>query len=303
LRARTCRGEVARRANRGIRVRRPVREREIREEPALRPVLQRVDGIRDPEVDERLRTDDAAGAAGAVDDDGRGGIGNDLADAIRELAIGAAARARDAHLAEFGERPAVEDHERLARPLHRGEALGGNPRGVACMLDELAEGLARHVHAREEVEARALPSAGPAIEDVDVRVAELLEPPRGARCDAEGAVVARDDARGFPREEPRRLDLQPAERKGDREEEVRLAVLAVLAHVEERDLPPVAEPGLELLRWDRLRHAWIQRSVRTPMSMKRQVPSSRSNATRLSSVSSARPYMCRWRIVWPAGIV
>ena len=59
-----------------------VRERLPRQVPADGAVAQRADRIRHPGIDERLRPDDAARAARAVDDDVRGGIARDLPRAL-----------------------------------------------------------------------------------------------------------------------------------------------------------------------------------------------------------------------------
>ena len=72
-------------------------ELEAGEEPALGAVLQRVDRIGQAEIDQRLRADDGARAAGAVDDDLGLRVGDDVADAQRQLAVRAADAAGDVH--------------------------------------------------------------------------------------------------------------------------------------------------------------------------------------------------------------
>ena len=136
-------------------------EREAGQEPALGAVLQRVDRIGDAEVDQRLRADDGAGAAGAVDDDLGLRVGNEVADAQRQLAVRAADAAGDVHLAVFGERAAVDDDEILAGVAHGLELLRSHAGRVLFVLDQLAEGLARHVDAGIERVARALPAGAP----------------------------------------------------------------------------------------------------------------------------------------------
>ena len=112
---------------------RAVLEGEACQRPALRTVLQRVDRVGDAEVDEDLRPDDGACAAGAVDDDLGLRVGGDVADAQHQFAVGAADPARDVHFAVFREGAAVDDDEVLARALHGLQLLRGDAgRVLSC---------------------------------------------------------------------------------------------------------------------------------------------------------------------------
>src|SRR6202008_1363410 len=93
---------------------------------------------------EHAGADDAAGAPGAVDDDGgvRGQIAGEVGDAQGQLAARHAAPAGDAEAAELLGGAAVEDQELLARAQALGQLAGLDLRDVGGDLDLLAEVLA-----------------------------------------------------------------------------------------------------------------------------------------------------------------
>ncbi len=141
------------------------------ERPAHRAVAQRHHLVRQAGVDQRLRADDAAGAAGAIDDDQRVGRGRDVVDAQHQLGARHVGGARDRDALEFVERPAV-DHDHVGAAAHQAvELLGGDARRIAGVLDVLAERLARHVDAGEQLEAGLLPGGDAAVQIGEVGVA------------------------------------------------------------------------------------------------------------------------------------
>ena len=78
--------------------------------PAHDPVAECDNTIRNARIDERLRTDDAAGSARAVDNHRRLGVRGHLADPIDEFNSRAAHASGDAEVAELRYRSGVEHH-------------------------------------------------------------------------------------------------------------------------------------------------------------------------------------------------
>ena len=228
------------------------RELKPGEEPALRPVLQRKDGIGDAEVDQGLGADDRAGAAGAVHYDPGLRIGCDVADAQHELSVRAADAAGDAHLAVFGPGPAVDDDEIVAPLPHRLEIARGNPRGVALVLDDFAEHFARHVHALIKRVSRRTPRRHAAFEHEHVRIAERRRARRSPRGNTVPGVAQHQPRRPV-RHQSGNAQLEAAVGQWHGEEQVARPVLAMLADIEERDFAAVGEPRLERSRVDRHR--------------------------------------------------
>ena len=223
--------------------------------PALRAVLQRHHRIGDPEIDQRLRADDGARAAGAIDDDLGLGIGGDGADAQHQLAVRAADAARNVHLAVFREGPAVDDDEVLPGATHGLEVLRGDVRGVLLVLDQLAEGLARHVDAGIERVARALPRLRPSGQDVHVAIAQRLGPLGCPAGDRFLAAIAQHEPHGRVRHQRRQGELEAAVGQRHREEQMPFAELPDLAHVEQRDFSAVREPDFQRRCVDGCGHA------------------------------------------------
>ena len=117
------------------------------------------------------------------------------------------------------------------------------------MLDVLAERLARHVHAGEELAAERAPGVHPTGKDGDVVVAEFTQLRRRALRQAV-VGVAEDDPRRPARHEPRELQLEARKRQRRGEEEMPLGEDALFADVEERELPAVLEHRGERRRAD-----------------------------------------------------
>ena len=99
---------------------------------AMVPLRRDTTRLGTPGVDERLRPDDAAGASGAVHDDGGIRRRNGIVHAVCELRARAAYAAGDAEVREFRCRPAVQDDDVLAGVEHRLQLLG--PKRTACRI-------------------------------------------------------------------------------------------------------------------------------------------------------------------------
>ena len=143
--------------------------------PAHRAVLQRHDLVRQARVDQRLRTDDRARAAGAVHDDQSLGTRREVLHAIDQLGAGAVDAARDRHVVELRHRPRIQDHH-VGLGVDQLLQVGGvDARRVVVVLDHFAERLRRHVDAGEDLAARVGPGLQAAFHHGDVTVAHLLQ--------------------------------------------------------------------------------------------------------------------------------
>ena len=145
-------------------------------------------------------------------------------------------------------RPSTID-EILARVAHRLQAVRRHARRVPLLLDQLAEGLARHVDAGIERVARRAASPARRPPGRARCVAKRLGTPRRALGNAVAAVAQHQPHRRV-RHQRRQAQLEAAVGQRHGEEQMRLAELAVLAHVEERDLAAIREPGLQRGRID-----------------------------------------------------
>ncbi|MNZ75654.1 hypothetical protein D3C78_941360 [compost metagenome] len=213
-----------------------VLQRQVRQVPALGAVFQGIDGVVDAEVDQGLRADDAARAACTVDHYRCVRVLHQVFQAVAQLTVGATGGAGDVHPGELVQRPAVEQHQRLALTLPFGQLQGADARGVARVLDQLAKGLRWQVHASEQLETCGLPPQATAFEPVYRRVAQGLQAPGAAlRQLAAGCIVDHQPHRRVGRQ-ARGLDFQPAVRQVDGVEQVSFAVLAMFAQVEQGDL-------------------------------------------------------------------
>ena len=192
-------------------------------------------------VDDRLRTDDAAGPARAVHHDSGVRRRYGVVHAVRELGAGAAHPARDAEIGELRRRPAVQDDDVLACREHRVKLFGRDRRRAELVLDHLAECLARDVDAADEGVAGRGPCLDSALQHRDIAIAVLAESGRGS-LGFTRSRVAHDDPGGAARHESRRQPLEPRERAAARVEEMRVVERALLAGVEQRELFGVEDP-------------------------------------------------------------
>jgi hypothetical protein len=167
-------------------------QREAGEVPAHRAVLQRHHLVRRAGVDQRLRAHDRAGAPGAVDHHHGVRIGGHVGQVQAQLGARDAGRARDAHQAELVDRPAVQ-HDDVAAFVHPAlQLVRVDMRRPEMVLDRLAECLARHVHAAEQLVAGGAPGGHAAVQDRYVGVAERGEPARRAFGEIDAVVDQRD---------------------------------------------------------------------------------------------------------------
>jgi hypothetical protein len=108
------------------------------------------------------------------------------------------------------------------------------------MLNELAERLAWHIDARENVETRCRPSVDAALENRHVGIAVAGKDRRGAFGSAV-MVVAQHDARRTARHQPGEFQLEPAQRYGARQKQMALRKDQLFANIDKRQLTAVAD--------------------------------------------------------------
>ena len=121
------------------------------------------------------------------------------------------------------------------------------------VLDELAEGLARHVHAAEELMARRLPGRRTAGQDCDIGVAHCRQLDGGALGEA-APVVHQDNRCGGARNHLGDAKLEAGERQGGGVEEMAGGEGPLLAYVQKRELTRRLERRLQFGRAQLLGH-------------------------------------------------
>ena len=124
----------------------------------------------DAGVDQRLGADDAAGAPCAVDDDLRGGAGRQFGNSQYQFGTRHTDAPRDAHGLVFVEAAGVEHHHIGLVVQQRLHLFGRQRRGMAHAFDQLAKGLARHVHVMEQLATGGAPAGQAAFEQCDIAV-------------------------------------------------------------------------------------------------------------------------------------
>ncbi|VWC09160.1 hypothetical protein BSE24067_05260 [Burkholderia seminalis] len=228
--------------------RRAMLERLAGQRPADRAVAQCRDRIRQPRVDERLRADDAARAARAVDDHLRRRIRRERAHAQHELRARHARRRRDGHRLVFVEPARVDDHDVGLRIDQRLHLLRRKRRRMTLGLDPFAERLARHVHVDELFAARGQPAGETAVEQPHVGVAELRELLGRARREILAARFAEHDDRRVAARNPRpRVEFEFRQRKIGGPQRMAPRVRIFLAYVDQRELVAGQQPRAHLL--------------------------------------------------------
>ena len=221
------------------------------EVPRHRAVLQRHDPVAEPGIAQRLRADDAARAAAAIDDDRRIGRRHQVGEAIDQLGAGYADRARNAVVLVFLIGPAVEDRD-IGAAVDQGFQVGrGNPRRAGLVLDDFGERLARDVHAAIDAVPGRLPGRDAAVEHRHIRIAERSHAPGGEQCRTV-AVVAPHDSGGAARHQIVDEQFQPAQRHARRQQQVAPAENALLARVEQGDLAAIVQLRLQIASADAL---------------------------------------------------
>ena len=140
--------------------------------PADRAVAQRTDRIGKPRVDQRLRADDAAGAARAIDDHAGFRARCEIGDAKHEFRAGTTDRGRDAHGLVFVKTTRVNDHDVRPGVDQRLHILGAERRRVPDGLNQFAKGLARDIDVAKNLAAGCDPALQTVTKHRDVRVAQ-----------------------------------------------------------------------------------------------------------------------------------
>ena len=210
------------------------------QQPADGAVAQRRHRVGDAGVHQALGADDAAGAAGTVDDHPGGRVRRQVSHPQRQLGAGHAGAAGDAHRGVFVEAAGVQHHHvglRVQQGLH---LLGRQAGRVPLVLDQFAEALAGHVDIAEQLAAGVTPAGQAANEQVHPGVAQGLQLPRGGRGQA-FAVVVDGDGHVAPRQPPGRVQRDAAGADLHRPQRVGLGERVFLAHVDQGDLGAVEQ--------------------------------------------------------------
>ncbi len=261
-------------------------ERQVGQIPALGAVFKCEDRIGQAQVDEGLGAEDATGAAGAIDHDAGLLARHQGAHTQGQLAIRATGGRRDVHFLKFRKRPAVQHHH-IFTPVEHAREFGGTDTGrVIHLFDQFPKGFGRHIHARKQGKAGGLPACGAALQHKHLGVTQRVQSARGARRDILPVVVDHQ-THGLARCQSQHVQLEPAVRQGDAVKQMRLAVLAMLAHVEQRNFLAVVQPRFQCGGFYKTCHGNVgekvrrsgqrhQRRVCTPMDMVSQLPFSMS---------------------------
>ena len=143
-----------------------------RQVPSLCAVFQRHNLVGKTGVDQRLRPDNAASAATAVDDDQGVRRWDQVGKTIHQFRPRHTNGPWDAIAVIFLVGAAVEDYHILAAVDHAFERLGRDPRSLGFMLHHFGKGFTGHVNAIVEAIARLLPSGDAAVEPRHLGIAQ-----------------------------------------------------------------------------------------------------------------------------------
>ena len=147
-----------------------------RQFPAHRAVAQRDDLVGDAGAAQALGTQDAAGAAGAVDHHQSLRVGHDVADTVDQFTAGHADPGGDRHAGELLEGAAVQHHHVPAR-VDPGLQVGCiHALGPVMVFYPFTERLGGDIDAAEQHIAGIFPGRGAAVQDGNVRRADAFQP-------------------------------------------------------------------------------------------------------------------------------
>ena len=236
---------------------RAVFERVLGQRPPDGAVAQRNDLVGDAGVDQRLRADDRAGAAGAVHDNGRLAIRRGLAGAQDQLGAGHADRARNVHGCVFVETPDVEDGNVGAGRYQRGDVVGRQRRRVSAGLDQFTKGFCVGIDVLKEFVACVLPGLQPAAERANVAVAQRRQ--RLARGGHEAfASIVEDNRHILARQPCLGFERDPVRRHVRGEQGVAGGKGRLMSEVKKRDLFAQQQRAADLRRChERWLHEWF----------------------------------------------
>ena len=224
--------------------------------------------IRQPRIDERLRANQAARAACAVDDDAGARVGRQIARPQHQLGARHADAGRDAHGLVLVEAARVEHHHVVLLVQQGLHLLGRQRRRMRLRLDEFAKGLARHIDVAEQLAARRSPARQAAFKLRDIRVSQRRQTRGGARDQLriECALTVQHDLDVESWHARQGLQLDQAQRQIHRKQRMRLRVRVFLAQIEQRQLAslPGLAPGLAHMvgaaRWQCTHASSLERS-------------------------------------------
>ena len=188
-----------------------------------------------PGIDQRLRADDRAGAAGAIDDDGGLGVRRGAAGAQHQFGAGHADRAGNVHGGVFVEPPDIEDLHIGFAGDQASDLFRAQRRRMPAMLDQFAKRLGVGIDVLEQFIAGRLPALQPAVERTDIGKARLLEMIRRQRHQSLAGIVDHD--RHILARQPR-LGLQrdPVGRHIGGKQRMAGREGGLVPHIEQRDL-------------------------------------------------------------------
>ena len=198
--------------------------------PANGAVAQGRHRVGDAGVDQRLRADDAAGAAGAVDDDARGRVRCQLPGAQHQFGARYADAGGNAHGLVFIEAPGIEHYHVGVVVEQCLDFLCRKRRRVALAFHQFAEGFAWHIDVDEQLATGVAPTVQSVFKQADIEVAQVLQALSGDARQTFAIVV--DGHLGIAPWNPR-VHLQLKFRQGNigREQRVRFGKGCFFAHI------------------------------------------------------------------------
>jgi len=213
-------------------------QREAGEGPSNRAVAQCSHPIGDRGVHERLRSDDAAGPAGAINDHQSLRIRCNLAHTQHEFAARNTNRSGNAHCSEFLESPRVQHDQILARLQLGVQFLGGDRGSMPPRFHQLTERLARDIHVAKQFAPGCAPGGEAATQQGKIRISQFGQL-AGGPSGKSFAIVVYDDGHGPARNSIPDLQFQASRGQRSRKQRVGERKCALLPHIEQRDFTAI----------------------------------------------------------------